>query len=462
MDGTALLFLILGLGLVAWITGRTRASIFVRDGAHLRRGHVNSLPVYHGWYLALWAVLPALAFMVLWDIISPALVSNRVLLSPAAAGLSADSFSRGAILSEARAIAQGFQQSAFQPQAQALVPAYREALAFYRWIGFAITLALFFVAALYAYSRLKPNLLARTKVERLVMLILILASSIAIITTIGIFASLIFETVRFFQFVSPVEFLFGTRWSPSETIGEGYNNGYGAIPLFWGTIFVGAIIAMIVAIPLGLMSAVFLTQYASPRLRRWMKPILEILAGVPTVVYGYFAALTVAPMIRDFAVWIGFQNAASDNALAAGIVMGIMIIPLVSSMADDSIAAVPGAMRDGSLAMGATKSETIKKVLLPAALPGVVGGILLAVSRAIGETMIVVMAAGYTANLTANPFDSISTITVQIKALLTGDINFNGPQVLAAFALGLTLFLVTFLLNIMALRVVKKYREAYD
>lgn len=462
MDGTALLFLILGLGLAAWITGRTRASIFVRDGAHLRRGYVNSLPGYHGWYLALWAVLPALCFVFFWDIISPALVSNRVLLSPAAANLSTDGFARGAILSEARAIAQGFQQTAFQPQAQALVPAYRESLAFYRWIGFAITMTLFIVAALYAYSRLKPDLRARTKVERIVMLILILASLIAIITTIGIFASLIFETFRFFQFVSPVEFLFGTRWSPSDTIGAGFDNGYGAIPLFWGTIFVGAIIAMIVAIPLGLMCAVFLTQYASARLRRWMKPILEILAGVPTVVYGYFAALTVAPVIRDFAVMVGFQNAASDNALAAGIVMGIMIIPLVSSMADDSIAAVPGSMRDGSLAMGATKSETIKKVLLPAALPGVVGGILLAVSRAIGETMIVVMAAGYTANLTANPFASISTITVQIKALLTGDINFNGPQVLAAFALGLSLFLVTFLLNIMALRVVKKYREAYD
>ena len=462
MTGTALIFLILGLGLVAWITGRTRASIFVRESAGKQRGYVNSLPSYHGWYLSLWAVIPALLFTVIWDFISPGLATNMVLMSQAAAGLPDDVFARAAILSEARSIALGLQETAFQPQAEALVPAYAEALARYRWIGFSIALILFFVGALFAYSRLKPDLRARTKVERLVMIVLLIASLIATVTTIGIFASLIFETIRFFQMVSPIEFLFGTSWSPRATITEGYNNGYGAIPVFWGTIFVGAIIAMIVAIPLGLMSAVFLTQYASNRLRSWLKPILEILAGVPTVVYGYFAALTVAPAVRDFAVMIGFNNAASDNALAAGVVMGIMIIPLVSSMADDSIAAVPSAMRDGSLAMGATKSETIKKVLLPAALPGVVGGILLAVSRAIGETMIVVMAAGYTANLTANPFASISTITVQIKALLTGDINFNGPQVLAAFALGLTLFLVTFLLNIMALRVVKKYREAYD
>jgi phosphate transport system permease protein len=219
---------------------------------------------------------------------------------------------------------------------------------------------------------------------------------------------------------------------------------------------------MIVAIPLGLMSAIFLTQYASSRVRSWMKPILEILAGVPTVVYGYFAALTIAPAVRDFAVMLGVSNAASDNALAAGIVMGIMIIPLVSSMSDDSIAAVPSAMRDGSLAMGATKSETIKNVLLPAALPGVVGGVLLAVSRAIGETMIVVMAAGYTANLTANPFDTITTVTVQIVALLTGDQDFGSPHTLAAFALGLVLFITTFVLNYVALNFVKKYREAYE
>jgi phosphate transport system permease protein len=236
----------------------------------------------------------------------------------------------------------------------------------------------------------------------------------------------------------------------------------GAIPLFWGTIFIGAIIAMLVAIPLGLMSAIYLTQYASGAVRSWMKPLLEILAGVPTVVYGYFAALTVAPVIREFGDWVGIPGTSSESALAAGLVMGIMIIPFVSSMADDSLAAVPQSMRDGSLAMGATKSETIRRVLVPAALPGIVGGVLLAVSRAIGETMIVVMAAGLAANMTANPFASVTTVTVQIVQLLTGDQEFDSAKTLAAFALGLVLFIVTLLLNIVALSVVKRYREAYD
>jgi phosphate transport system permease protein len=242
----------------------------------------------------------------------------------------------------------------------------------------------------------------------------------------------------------------------------GSSGAFGSVALFWGTIFIGAIIAMIVAIPLGLMSAIYLTQYAHPTVRAWMKPLLEILAGVPTVVYGYFAALTVAPAVRDFGIGIGISSASSESALAAGLVMGIMIIPFVSSMADDSIAAVPQAMRDGSLAMGATKSETIRKVVLPAALPGVVGGILLAVSRAIGETMIVVMAAGLAANLTANPFESVTTVTTQIVQLLTGDQEFESAKTLAAFALGLALFLITLVLNLIALSFVRRYREQYE
>ena len=462
MTGTALLFLVLGLGLVGWIFGRARASGFVRNAKGGPRGTVNSLPYYHGWFVAICAVAPALLFMLIWQSVSPALVTNMVLSAPAAAELPQDTFARAAILSEARAIAQGFQATAFQDMSDKLVPLYKGALSYYKWLGVAATLLLLFAGGAFAFTRLKPDFRARSKVERVIMFGLLVASLIAIITTLGIFASLIFETWRFFSMVSPFEFLFGTDWNPKSVITPGADNGYGAIPLFWGTIFIGAIIAMIVAIPLGLMSAIFLTQYASFTVRKWMKPILEILAGVPTVVYGYFAALTVAPAVRDFAVMLGVSNAASDNALAAGIVMGVMIIPLVSSMSDDSIAAVPNAMRDGSLAMGATKSETIKQVILPAALPGVVGGILLAVSRAIGETMIVVMAAGYTANLTANPFDTITTITVQIVALLTGDQDFGSPHTLAAFALGLTLFVTTFFLNYAALRVVKKYREAYE
>jgi phosphate transport system permease protein len=242
----------------------------------------------------------------------------------------------------------------------------------------------------------------------------------------------------------------------------GSSGAFGSVPLLWGTFFIGGIIAMIVAVPLGLMSAIYLTQYAAPRVRAWLKPILEILAGVPTVVYGYFAALTVAPVVRDFGLSIGVTSASSESALAAGSVMGIMIIPFVSSMADDSIAAVPQAMRDGSLAMGATKSETIRKVLLPAALPGVMGGILLAVSRAIGETMIVVMAAGLAANLTLNPFASVTTVTTQIVGLLTGEQEFDSPKTLAAFALGLALFLVTLLLNLIALHIVRRFQEQYE
>ncbi len=270
---------------------------------------------------------------------------------------------------------------------------------------------------------------------------------------------------RFFRLYPVGSFVFGTEWSPQTAIRAdqaGSSGAFGAIPLLWGTFFIGAIIAMVVAVPLGLMSAIYLTQYAHPRVRAWLKPTLEILAGVPTVVYGYFAALTVAPAVRDFAISLGIESASSESAIAAGSVMGIMIIPFISSMADDSIAAVPQAMRDGSLAMGATKSETIRKVVLPAALPGVIGGVLLAVSRAIGETMIVVMAAGLAANLTANPFASVTTVTVQIVQLLTGDQEFDSPKTLAAFALGLALFLITLMLNLIALHVVRRYREQYE
>tara|TARA_B100001179_G_scaffold3891_1_gene2787 strand:- start:1240 stop:2037 length:798 start_codon:yes stop_codon:yes gene_type:complete len=264
--------------------------------------------------------------------------------------------------------------------------------------------------------------------------------------------------------VSPIDFLFGTHWGPDPMANAANpdSSRYGAVPLFWGTLFIGAIIAMIVAIPLGLMSAIYLTQYADPALRKWIKPALEILAGVPTVVYGYFAALTIAPAIRNIAISLGATNPSSESALAAGLVMGVMIIPFVSSMADDSIAAVPQSMRDGSLAMGATTNETIRRVLVPAALPGIVAGIMLAVSRAIGETMIVVMAASTAANLTANPLESMTTVTVQIVAMLTGEGSFDHPATLSAFALGFVLFMVTLGLNFIALRVVKRYREAYD
>jgi phosphate transport system permease protein len=454
--------LVLALGLVGWAAGRARAAAFAPGTTIAARPH--SVRSYHGWYVALWAAVPALLFFLLWQLVSPALVADAVLHGPAAASLPAEAMERSAVLEEARGLATGEVTGAFNPLSNGLAPAFRQAISRYALIGAAATLLLAFAGGVFAFRRLRPTLPARTKVERVVMGTLLLASLIAVLTTVGIVASLLFEALRFFAQISPFEFLFGLEWSPQTALRAdqaGSSGTFGAIPLFWGTIFIGAIIAMIVAIPLGLMSAIYLTQYAHPRTRRWLKPMLEILAGIPTVVYGYFAALTVAPAVRDLGAGLGIPS-SSESALAAGLVMGVMIIPFVSSMADDSLAAVPQAMRDGSLAIGATPSETIRKVLVPAALPGIVGGVLLAVSRAIGETMIVVMAAGLAANLTVNPFDSVTTVTAQIVQLLTGDQEFDSPKTLAAFALGLALFLITFLLNVVALRVVRKYREAYE
>jgi phosphate transport system permease protein len=456
----AILFgLILALTIAGWFAARVRARHFATGSGNARP---HSLPNYHGWFVALWTGVPALLFAAFWAPIAERLTYDAVLAHPAAQALPAFGMERDAILGEARALADGSLDTAFNAAAQPLAAPFAEAMTFYGTIGLVVALILAFAGGAYAYTRVRPDFRARNRVERGVMMTLLVASLIAILTTIGIIASLLFESARFFSMVSPAEFLFGLKWSPQSAVVAGGENAFGAVPLFWGTIFIGAIIAMIVAIPLGLMSAIYLTQYATQRVRSVMKPLLEILAGVPTVVYGYFAALTVAPMVRDFAQWLGLENPSSESALAAGVVMGIMIIPFVSSMSDDALAAVPQSMRDGSLAMGATTSETISKVLVPAALPGIVGGVLLAVSRAIGETMIVVMAAGLAANLTANPFDSVTTVTTQIVQLLTGDQEFDSPKTLAAFALGLVLFIVTLLLNIVALRVVKKYREAYD
>ncbi len=457
------ILLALGLGLIGWLSARSRAQIF-RKSSRAGGPEMQSLPNYHSWYVALWVVGPAILFALIWNALSPGLILAHVLSDPSAANLPSFGIGRDSILSEAKAIAAGQIAKAFNPQASALVEPFRIAMQRYGAIGIAVTALIGFVGGALAFLRLRPDFTARSRVERAVMAILLVASLVAIFTTFGIVASLVFETVRFFGFVSPFEFLFGTHWGPDPMAAPtaGLGDRYGAIPLFWGTIFIGAIIAMLVAIPLGLMSAIYLTQYASPTLRKWMKPLLEILAGVPTVVYGYFAALTVAPVIRDAAQAIGITSASSESAMAAGLVMGIMIIPFVSSMADDSIAAVPQAMRDGSLAMGATTSETIRRVLIPAALPGIVAGVMLAVSRAIGETMIVVMAAGATARLTANPFESMTTVTFQIVAMLTGEGSFDHPATLSAFALGFVLFLVTLALNFIALRVVKRFREAYE
>ena len=460
MSGMAILFMVLGLGLVGWVSGRARAAQAAARAPGNGAARLHSLPQYHGWYVALWTIVPALIFLSVWSVVSPGLATQSVLADPAAQSLPTDDFARAAILGEARDIAQGKLERGFNPASQALVQPYRDASSRFSTIGIVVALLLAFAGGAYAFTRIRANFRARTKVERLVMGLLLAASLVAILTTFGIVFSLLFESLRFFGKISPFSFLFGTNWAPVS--GSEDASTFGAVPLFWGTVLIGAVIAMIVAIPLGLMTAIYLTQYAHERVRKWLKPIIEILAGVPTVVYGYFAALTVGPVLRNAADALGIAGASSDSALAAGIVMGIMIIPLVSSMADDSIAAVPRAMRDGSLALGATPSETIRQVLIPAALPGVMGGVLLAVSRAIGETMIVVMAAGQSANLTANPFASVTTVTVQIVKLMTGDQEFESAKTLAAFALGLVLFVVTLLLNIVALRIVKKYRESYE
>jgi phosphate transport system permease protein len=301
----------------------------------------------------------------------------------------------------------------------------------------------------------KPNYKLRRRIEAVILALLAAASGVAVLTTIGIVLSVVYESLRFFAEVSPIDFLFGTEWAPTATPGR-----FGIVPLLGGTLLI-TLIALIVAAPLGLFSAIYLAEYASQNVRKIAKPVLELLAGIPTVVLGFFAALTVAPFLRRTGEVLGL-SVSSESALAAGLVMGMMIVPLISSLSDDIINAVPQALRDGSYAIGATKSETIKRVVLPAALPGIVSAFILATSRAIGETMIVVMAAGLAANLSFNPLAAVTTVTVQIATLLVGDQEFDSAKTLSAFALGLALFVITLVLNILALRVVRKYKEQYE
>ena len=459
-----LALLLMALALFGYWLGRRRG-LAMRRGTAIRIGTVHSLPVYHGLYVALVALLPALLVLAAWAMAGEGVIADRVIAAAPAASRPVSEIDRGAFMNDVRGLANGTLDAAFNPAATVVVPLYRTTRVELELAAGAVAAMLMAIGGAWAYSRLRPDFRARSQVEQMLQGLLVLASTVAILTTFGIVLSLLFESWRFFQLVPPGEFLFGTHWSPQTAIRSdqvGSSGAFGAVPLFWGTIFIGAIIAMLVAVPLGLMAAIYLTQYADARVRRVLKPMLELLAGVPTVVYGFFAALVVAPAVRDFGVWLGISNASGESALAAGLVMGIMIIPFVSSMADDALMAVPADMRDGSYAMGATRSETVTRVLVPAALPGITGGVLLAVSRAIGETMIVVMAAGLAANLTINPFDSVTTVSAQIVALLTGDQEFDSAKTLSAFALGLVLFGITLLLNIYALSVVRKYREAYE
>lgn len=425
---------------------------------------LHSRPQYYGLYVALWCGLPSFLLLALWLTLEPQIVEMILVANLPASITDLSDDQKALIINQITSLALGgIVGGNITPEIEAAAADY----AGMRQTGFAAmtVIALCVAIAGLAFSRnqVAANLRARNRVETIISTIMIIASTIAIATTVGIVLSLLFEASRFFSKVPVTDFLFGLQWSPQTALREGQVGGSGAfgfIPLFVGTLLV-TFIAMCVAVPVGLYSAIYMSEYAGPKMRAVAKPILEVLAGIPTVVYGFFAALTVAPFFRNTGEALSL-DVSSESALAAGVVIGIMSIPFVSSLSDDVMNSVPQTLRDGAYALGATKSETIKQVVLPAALPGIVGSVLLAVSRAIGETMIVVMAAGLAANLTVNPLEAVTTVTVQIVTLLVGDQEFDSAKTLSAFALGLMLFLVTLTLNVIALRVVRKYREKYD
>jgi phosphate transport system permease protein len=439
VQSTTLILILGAMSVVAYYLGRSRSIGLAGGPQHAPRLH--SLPGYYGYFTAIWCLLPALAVLFVWVAIEP-----RVLVALVVQGLpeTRQALSPGELdllVNNIQNLAAGDAVSgdvdAVLSEAASRFNAYKELS--HRVLA-VLALGLGGLGGAIAWRRIRPDLRARNRVERIVLLLLIAASSIAILTTIGIVLSVMFEAIRFFREVPVTDFLFGLTWSPQTAIRAdqvGSSGSFGAVPLFTGTMLITGI-AMFVSVPVGLMTAIYLAEYSSNRVRGIAKPLLEILAGIPTVVYGFFAALTVAPWVRRTGESLGFE-VASESALAAGLVMGIMIIPLVSSLSDDAINAVPSAMRDGALGLGSTRSETMTKVILPAALPGIVGGVLLAVSRAIGETMI-----------------------VEIVTLLVGDQEFDSAKTLAAFALGLMLFVVTLILNVIGLNVVRKYREQYD
>ena len=457
---TYLFVIILAMALASYIVGR-RTSVAAAAG-HLHELH--SRPTYHGAFVAAWTGIPAFLLVLLWLMFQGPIIDALLMRSlPASAIDGLGSGERALLLSQIKSVAAGHIFTEPTEVVRAAADRYNRWQGIAQWAMVACAVALALVALILTRAKIEREFRARHGVERVMNWLMVACSVIAILTTLGIIVSLLIESVRFFERASMLEFFTGLNWEPQIPIREGQvtaGGAFGAIPVFTGTLLV-AFIAMAVATPVGLFSAVYLTEYADPRVRAVIKPILEILAGIPTVVYGFFAVLTVAPAMRSFGEMIGIPI-APNSALAAGGVLGIMIIPFISSISDDAIAAVPRSLREGSYGLGATKGETITRVLLPAAIPGIVGGVLLAVSRAIGETMIVVMAAGIIANLTANPLEPVTTVTVQIVTLLIGDTEFDNPKTLAAFALGLVLFLVTLGLNVIALRIVRKYREQYE
>ena len=451
---------ILILCLSSYFFGRSEARKLVTQNIKLK-----ALPAYYGYYLSLWCGLPALIIFGCWSLFEPTIIKvlilnnfpqieSKDLFYEQTLSFFNGNFS-GEITNEIKAASIKYSSINIIAQNSKIV----------------IIAAALIGSLTFAYRKIQKNNKARDDVEIILKVLLFTSSLVAILTTVGIIVSLLFESLKFFSTINIFEFIFGTSWSPQRAFVRDASaitpeellelqDAFGSVPLFAGTAFI-ALIAMCVAVPIGLFSGIYLAEYASTKVRKYSKPIIEILAGIPTVVYGFFAALTVGPFFRTLGESLGL-TVSSESALAAGLIMGVMIIPYISSLSDDVINSVPQSLREGSYAIGATKSETIKKVVIPAALPGIIGSILLAVLRAIGETMIVVMAAGLAANLTINPLESTTTITTQIVMILVGDQEFDSPKTQAAFALGLTLFIATLILNYIALRVVKKYREKYD
>lgn len=474
--------ILIALAVLAFGAGLSRARRRLSE-ARQSGETINARPGQHAGLVMIWALVPALVVTVLAAGFAGPLKASLVQAGAPDVVQTLDPLRQQAFLADAGRVGRGEPPlQIWEPGLVEVMPAEGKRLSQINLqvtLGSAaLALSLGLLGGLVALSRIRPGLRARNQLEAWVIGLLFACSAVAILTTIGIAASLVLDSLKFFAKVPVTEFLFGTHWSPQEAIRAdqvGSTGGFGAVPLFVGTLLI-MVIAMCVAAPIGLFSAIYLSEYAGPVMRGVIKPVLEILAGVPTVVYGFFAALTVGPALRSVFNGLGASMAGgpldglgqylmlvqNQMALVAGAVMGIMLIPFVSSLSDDILNAVPQSLRDGSYAMGATKSETVTKVLLPAALPGVAGAMLLAVSRAIGETMIVTMAAGLAARLSVNPLDTVTTVTVQIVTLLTGDQAFDSAKTLSAFALGLTLFLMTLVLNIVAQRIVQTYRQQYD
>ncbi len=461
MSFTNLMLAVLVIGALYFIAGQ-RVALALRSG---NAGKLHSLPHYHGLWAAITSALPALIVLL-------TIVIGKDLLFQFWARdyfpqdiLNGDAVDRAIALAKVSNVVNGIDFGQVEPWVQSAGDAW------IRWeanavvVANSLVLAVSLVGGLLGYRRINPTFRSRNNVERILTWMLIGSSLVAILTTVGIVLSVLFESIRFFKLIPPQDFLFGLEWNPqfegAERAGSGGGTAtYGMVPMFVGTFLISAI-ALTVAVPIGLFSAIYLAEYATPRIRGVVKPLLEILAGVPTVVYGFFAALTVAPFVKSVGESMGLE-VASESALAAGLVMGVMIIPFISSLSDDVINAVPQSLRDAAYGLGSTRSEAVRQVVLPAALPGIVAAVILAVSRAVGETMIVVMAAGLAANLSFNPLDAVTTVTSQIVTILVGDQEFESAKTLSAFALALMLIVTTLALNYFALQIVKKYREQYD